>query len=72
MVEGVMDRQDDSLRDLYRDLLRLGRENPSLRTLDLEAVKPAADDVRKLLAIQRGDVMRMRILSCSPSIVCWR
>jgi maltooligosyltrehalose trehalohydrolase len=43
-----------SLRDLYRHLLRLRREHPALRSLDLDAVETHADEGRKILLIRRG------------------
>jgi maltooligosyltrehalose trehalohydrolase len=47
-------RGDDSLRELYRDLLRLRRENPSLRSLDLDAVRTEANDDTGVLVVRRG------------------
>ena len=49
-------RGDDSLRQLYADLLRLRRETPSLRALDLDDVEANADDERRTLLMRRGDV----------------
>jgi maltooligosyltrehalose trehalohydrolase len=49
-------RQDESLRDLYRDLLRLRRESPALRNLDLDAVRTEANDEMGVLIVWRGDV----------------
>jgi len=46
---------DESLRALYRDLLRLRREQPSLRTLDLAAVRTEANDQTGVLVVRRGD-----------------
>jgi maltooligosyltrehalose trehalohydrolase len=43
-----------SLRDLYRQLLRIRREHPALRSLDLDAVETDADDTHKVLRIRRG------------------
>jgi len=45
--------QQASLRDLYRHLLRLRREHPALRSLDLGAVETHADDERKVLLVHR-------------------
>jgi maltooligosyltrehalose trehalohydrolase len=49
--------EQDGLRDLYRELLRLRRETPSLRSLDLDAVETHADDERRTLLVQRGDTL---------------
>jgi maltooligosyltrehalose trehalohydrolase len=46
-----------SLRGLYRDLLRLRRETPSLRTLDLAVVETHVEDDRRVLLVRRGDVL---------------
>jgi len=48
-------RRDEPLRALYRELLRLRRENPSLRALDLDAVTVQADDETGVLVMKRGD-----------------
>jgi hypothetical protein len=45
------------LRDLYRELLRLRRETPSLRSLDLDAVETQADDERRTLIVTRGETL---------------
>jgi maltooligosyltrehalose trehalohydrolase len=50
------DQRDGSLRELYRDLLRMRRENPSLRALDLDAVSVDVDDENRVLVMRRGDV----------------
>jgi len=47
---------DESLRALYRDLLRLRREHQALRSLDLDAVHIAASDETGVLVVRRGDV----------------
>jgi len=47
----------DELRNLYRELLRLRREIPSLRSLDLDAVETHADDESRTLLIKRGDTL---------------
>jgi maltooligosyltrehalose trehalohydrolase len=47
----------EGLRDLYRDLLRLRREIPALRSLDLDAVETHADDERRTLLVKRGDTL---------------
>jgi maltooligosyltrehalose trehalohydrolase len=47
---------DDSLRALYRDLLRIRREHAALRSLDLDAVRTAANDETGVLVVRRGDV----------------
>jgi maltooligosyltrehalose trehalohydrolase len=46
-----------SLRRLYGLLLRLRRETPSLRELDLSAVEAIADDERRTLVVRRRDVL---------------
>jgi maltooligosyltrehalose trehalohydrolase len=43
-----------SLRSLYRELLRLRREIPALRRLDLAAVEPHAEDERGVLLVRRS------------------
>ena len=45
---------DREIRDCYRDLLRLRREE--FRNLDLSAVHATADDERKTVTVRRGDV----------------
>jgi maltooligosyltrehalose trehalohydrolase len=45
------------LRNLYRELLRLRREIPALRSLDLDAVETHADDERRTLLVKRGDTL---------------
>jgi maltooligosyltrehalose trehalohydrolase len=47
---------DREIRECYRDLLRLRRENAALRSLDLSAVEATADDARKVVTVRRGDV----------------
>ena len=47
---------DDSLRRLYAELLRLRRETPALRSLDLDNVEVHADDERRVLLVRRGEV----------------
>jgi maltooligosyltrehalose trehalohydrolase len=49
--------EQDGLRALYRELLRLRREMPSLRSLDLDAVETHADDERRTLLVKRGDTL---------------
>jgi maltooligosyltrehalose trehalohydrolase len=48
--------QHAALWELYRDLLRLRRETPALRSLDLEAVETIADDEKRTLIVRRGGV----------------
>jgi maltooligosyltrehalose trehalohydrolase len=50
-------QEQDGLRALYRELLRLRRETPALRSLDLDAVKTQADDERATLLVKRGDTL---------------
>jgi maltooligosyltrehalose trehalohydrolase len=47
----------DDLRNLYRELLRLRREIPALRSLELDAVEMRADDERRTLLVKRGDTL---------------
>ena len=49
--------EQSGLRGLYRELLRLRRETPALRSLDLDAVETHADDERRTLLVQRGDTL---------------
>jgi maltooligosyltrehalose trehalohydrolase len=49
-------QRDASLWSHYRDLLRLRRETPSLRSLDLNMVSMVADDDAQTLVMKRGDV----------------
>ncbi|MGZ8710123.1 MAG: malto-oligosyltrehalose trehalohydrolase [Thermoanaerobaculia bacterium] len=44
-------------RDLYRKLLQLRRDTPSLRSLDLSAVETHADDEQRVLLVRRGSVL---------------
>ena len=44
-----------ALRDLYRALLRVRRDTPALRTLDLSAVRTRVDEARRTLVVERGD-----------------
>ncbi|MGZ5477067.1 MAG: malto-oligosyltrehalose trehalohydrolase [Thermoanaerobaculia bacterium] len=46
-----------SLRRLYKELLRLRRETPSLHNLDLAAIEVHADDDRRVIVTVRGDVI---------------
>jgi len=49
-------KEDAELRSFYRDLLRLRRETPSLRSLDLAAIDTWSDDERGTVIVRRGDV----------------
>jgi maltooligosyltrehalose trehalohydrolase len=49
--------EDPEVRALYRDLLRLRRDTPALRTLDLDAVEVDADNNRRTLLVRRGEVV---------------
>ena len=49
-------KEDAKLRSFYRDLLRLRRETPSLRSLDLAAIDTWSDDERGIVIVRRGDV----------------
>src|SRR6202022_3395987 len=48
-------KEKDSVRKLYRDLLRLRRE--SFRDLDLSKVEARADDAKRIVTIRRGDTL---------------
>jgi maltooligosyltrehalose trehalohydrolase len=45
--------QNANLRKLYRELLRLRRERPALRKLDLASLDVHADDARRVLLVRR-------------------
>jgi maltooligosyltrehalose trehalohydrolase len=47
----------ENLRNLYRELLRLRREIPALRSLDLDSAETHADDERRTLLVKRGDTL---------------
>ena len=47
-------KDDGEMRAFYRKLLRLRRETPALRSLDLSAVEARADDERKVLTVRRS------------------
>ena len=49
--------EHSSLRGLYAELLRLRRETPALRTLDLARVETVADDDLRTLVIRRDRVL---------------
>jgi maltooligosyltrehalose trehalohydrolase len=49
--------EQSGLRELYRELLRLRRETPSLRSLDLDTVETHADDERRTLLVKRGETL---------------
>jgi len=51
------DNAHAELRDFYRTLLRLRRETPALRELDLAAVETHADDEQRVLCVRRGNVL---------------
>ncbi|HEY4640733.1 MAG TPA: malto-oligosyltrehalose trehalohydrolase [Thermoanaerobaculia bacterium] len=48
--------QHAALWNLYRDLLRLRRETPALRSLDLDAMETIPDDEKRTLIVRRGDI----------------
>jgi maltooligosyltrehalose trehalohydrolase len=62
-------RGDDSLRALYRDLLRLRRETLSLRALDLDAVRTETNDEAGVLVMRRGQVTIVFNFSAESRIV---
>jgi maltooligosyltrehalose trehalohydrolase len=45
--------ENDSLCSFYTDLLRMRRETPALRSLDLSRVETHADDERRVLLVRR-------------------
>jgi maltooligosyltrehalose trehalohydrolase len=45
------------IRRLYRALLRLRRETPALRTLDLSVVETHADEAHRVLLVRRDSVL---------------
>lgn len=49
--------EQEGLRELYREMLRVRRETPALRSLDLDAVETHADDERRTLLVKRGDTL---------------
>jgi len=49
--------ENSALRDLYRTLLRLRRETPALRSLDLASLETHADDERRTLLVRRDNVL---------------
>jgi maltooligosyltrehalose trehalohydrolase len=50
-------REDVSIRDLYKRLLKLRRDTPALRDLDLGAVDTEVDEERRVLLVRRGNVL---------------
>ena len=46
-----------SLWHLYQELLRVRRETPALRKLDLAALEVEADDEKRVVVVRRGDVV---------------
>ncbi|HMC21610.1 MAG TPA: malto-oligosyltrehalose trehalohydrolase [Thermoanaerobaculia bacterium] len=48
-------KEDASLRDFYRQLLRLRRETPALRSLDLRAVETRVEG--NVVLVRRGDTL---------------
>ena len=49
----LVGRQGPPLLQPYRELLRLRRETPALRSLDLSAIDTHADDEHRILAVRR-------------------
>lgn len=49
--------EHQSMWRLYKQLIALRRDLPSLRSLDLDAVETHADDEKKVLLVQRGDAL---------------
>jgi glycosidase len=50
-------QEDASLRQLYKDLLRLRRETPALGKLDLASVEVHAADDRAVVVARRDDAL---------------
>lgn len=63
------EEQHASLYRLYRELLRLRRETPALRSLDLDAVEVVADDTHCTLLIRRGNVLIAQNFSDSIRVI---
>jgi maltooligosyltrehalose trehalohydrolase len=55
--DAALSGEQRSLRELYRELLRLRRDTPALRDLALAEVSVQADDAKKTLTVTRGDVV---------------
>ena len=54
----LLERDDhSSLWQLYRELLRVRRETPALRSLDLTAVKVESDDEKRIVVVRRANVL---------------
>ena len=58
-----------SLWDFHRDLLRIRRETPALRSLNMNAVEAIADDEQRTLLVRRGDVTLAFNFSGEPKTV---
>ena len=46
-----------AVRELYKSLLKLRRDTPALRSLDLDEVETHADDARRVLLVRRSNVL---------------
>jgi len=55
--ESVEHDEHRMLRQLYRELLRIRRETPALRKLDLSVVETQADDERMTLIVKRENAL---------------
>ncbi len=60
-------KENDSLRKLYRDLLRLRRER--FRDLDLSKIEARADDEKRIVTVRRGETLLAFNFSDSPQCV---
>ena len=49
--------EHQSMWNFYKELLRLRRDTPALRDLSLDNVRAHADDEKKVLIVERGDVL---------------
>ena len=55
--ESLRREEHQMILSLYRELLRLRRETPALRTLDLSRVETHADESRRILLVRRDTVL---------------
>ena len=55
--ESLQREEHRMIRSLYRELLRIRRETPALRTLDLSRVETHVDESRRILLVRRDTVL---------------
>ncbi len=66
----LLDRDEHrAIRQLYHELLRIRRETPALRKLDLASLHVEADDDKRVVVTHRGDVFVAFNFSESPQTV---